>query len=70
TDTDLSGASWTAGQWVAGSWQARTKTAVAESPTIGGAGALVVAAGINYNLWCRPQGGSGPVVFCGVVPIQ
>lgn len=68
--TDLAGADWQAGQWLTGSWQERTRSAVAETPTIGGGADLAGVAGTNYLLWCRPQGGSGPVVFCGVVPFQ
>lgn len=68
--TDLTGVSFTAGSWVAGSWDGHTKRAWAQTPSIGGAGDLAVEAGETYRLWCKPAGASGPVVDCGIVPVE
>lgn len=71
TGPDVSGVSWVDGSWVSGSWQTRTRSAVAQSPTVGAAGAVAIASPGHWNLWCLPTGvEGGPVVFCGVIPVE
>ena len=61
------GASAPGGSWVAGSWgttwSAASHRTIALTPLVGSAGALVVAAGTDYDLWARITVGAEVAVW-------
>lgn len=61
--------SWSSGAWRSGStWSSTTGQIVATTPTIGGSGTLVVAAGVEYWLWYKLTVGSETFVDkCAIV---